>query len=62
MAYLSTHPPIKDISILSAQGCISRQHREACFLMILSGEVQVQSGGQACYLNDYMSILQGMLT
>ena len=53
MAYLSTHPPIKDISILSAQGCISRQHREPCFLMILSGEVQVQSGGQACYLNDY---------
>lgn len=53
MAYLSTNPPVKDISLLSVQGCIHRLHRDACFLMILNGEVQVQVAGHPCYLNDY---------
>ncbi len=52
MAYNSNNPPIKDIGILSVQGCIRRQWHNACFLMILSGEVQVQIDDHATYLND----------
>lgn len=53
MAYLSTNPPVKNISIFSVQGCVHRFHREPCFLMALNGEVQVQTNGHPCYLNDY---------
>jgi len=52
MAYISTTPPVKDISILSVQGCIHRLWHNACFLMILNGEVQVQIDDHATYLND----------
>ncbi len=52
MAYLSTNPPIRDISIMSVQGSVSRMWHNACFLMMLNGEVQVRMGGHATYLND----------
>ena len=52
MAYISSNPPVKDISILSVQGCIRRFWHNACFLVILSGEVQVQIDDHATYLND----------
>ena len=52
MAYISTNPPIKDISIMSVQGSVSRMWHNACFLMMLNGEVQVRISGQATYLND----------
>ena len=52
MAYISTNPPVKSISILSVQGCIHRLWHGACFLMILNGEVQVQVADHATYLND----------
>ena len=52
MAYSSTNPPIRDISIMSVQGCVSRMWHNACFLMMLNGEVQVRIGGHATYLND----------
>ena len=52
MAYSSSNPPIKDISILSVQGCVHRLWHNACFLMMLSGEVQVRVDNHATYLND----------
>lgn len=52
MAYVSSNPPVKEISILSVQGCMHRLWHNACFLMILSGEVQVQVDDHATYLND----------
>ena len=52
MPYLSTNPPIRDISILSVQGIVSRMWHNACFLMMLNGEVQVRMEGHATYLND----------
>ena len=52
MAYVSSTPPVKEISILSVQGCVHRLWHNACFLMILSGEVQVQVNDHATYLND----------
>ena len=52
MAYVSSNPPVKDISVLSVQGCVRRLWHQACFLMILSGEVQVQIDEHATYLND----------
>ncbi len=52
MAYSSSNPPVVDISILSVQGCVRRQWHNACFLMMLNGEVQVQLEGHASYLND----------
>lgn len=52
MAYNSGNPPIRDISILSVQGCVRRLWHNACFLMILNGEVQVQVDDRATYLND----------
>ena len=52
MAYNSSNPPIKDISILSVQGCVHRFWHNACFLMMLTGEVQVQVDNHATYLND----------
>lgn len=52
MAYISSTPPVKEISILSVQGCVHRLWHNACFLMILSGEVQVQVNDHATYLND----------
>ena len=52
MAYTSSTPPITDVQILSAQGCLQRQWHNACFLMMLNGEVQVQLEGHATYLND----------
>lgn len=52
MAYSSSNPPIKDINILSVQGCVHQLWHSACFLMILSGEVQVQVDDHATYLND----------
>ena len=51
MAYVSSNPPVKEISILSVQGCVHRLWHNACFLMILSGEVQVQIDDHATYLN-----------
>lgn len=52
MAYVTSNPPVKDISILSVQGCVHRLWHNACFLVILSGEVQVQVDDRATYLND----------
>ena len=52
MAYISTNPPIRDISILSVQGSVNRMWHNASFLMMLNGEVQVRVGGHATYLND----------
>ena len=52
MAYVSSNPPVKDISILSVQGCVRRLWHNPCFLMMLSGEVQVQADHRATYLND----------
>jgi AraC-like DNA-binding protein len=37
---------------MSVQGCVSRMWHNACFLMMLNGEVQVRIGGHATYLND----------
>ena len=52
MAYISTNQPIKDISIMSVQGCVSRMWHNACFLLMLNGEVQVRIADHATYLND----------
>ena len=52
MAYTSSNPPVKGIDILSVQGCIHQLWHNACFLMILSGEVQVQVDDHATYLNN----------
>ena len=52
MAYVSSNPPVKEISILSVRGCVRRLWHTPCFLMILSGEVQVQMNNRAVYLND----------
>lgn len=52
MAYVSTSPPIKDISIMSVQGNVSRMWHSACFLMMLNGEVQVRTADHVTYLND----------
>lgn len=52
MAYVSSNPPVKEINILSVQGCMHRLWHNACFLVILSGEVQVQIADHATYLND----------
>ena len=52
MAYISSNPPVKDINIMSVQGCIRRLWHNACFLVMLSGEVQVQVDEHATYLND----------
>ena len=53
MAYSSSNPPVKDISILSVQGCVRQLWHNACFLIMLSGEVQVQVDGHASYLNNH---------
>ena len=53
MAYVSSNPPVKEINILSVQGCVHRMWHNACFLVILSGEVQVQVDDHATYLNDH---------
>ena len=52
MAYVSSNPPVKEINILSVRGCVRRLWHTPCFLMILSGEVQVQVNNRAVYLND----------
>ena len=52
MAYSSSNAPVTDISVLSVQGCLHRQWHNACFLMMLSGEVQVKVDDHATYLND----------
>ena len=52
MAYISNNQPIKDISIMSVQGCVSRMWHNACFLLMLNGEVQVRIADHATYLND----------
>ena len=52
MAYSSSNPPVKEINILSVQGCVSRMWHNACFLLVLSGEVQVTVDEHATYLND----------
>ena len=52
MAYVSTSPPIKDISIMSVQGNVNRMWHNACFLMMLNGEVQVRIADHVTYLND----------
>jgi beta-xylosidase/AraC-like DNA-binding protein len=52
MAYVSSNPPVKEINILSVQGCVQRMWHNACFLVILNGEVQVRVDGHATYLND----------
>lgn len=57
MAYISSSPPIKNIGILSVQGCIRRLWHNACFLMVLNGEVQVQIDNHATYLNDHGILL-----
>lgn len=57
MAYISTNQPIKDISIMSVQGSLSRMWHNACFLMMLSGEVQVRMDDHATYLNDHGILL-----
>lgn len=57
MAYTSANSPITDISIMSVQGCISHLWHNACFLMMLNGEVQVQMDGHATYLNDHGILL-----
>ena len=51
MPYQSNVPPIADISILSVQGSYRRIWHNACFLVMLSGEVQVEVDGHATYLN-----------
>ena len=53
MAYVSSNPPVKEINILSVQGCVHRMWHNACFLVILSGEVQVKVDDHATYLNDH---------
>ena len=57
MAYISSTSPIRDISILSVQGSLSRMWHNASFLMILSGEVQVRISDHATYLNDHGILL-----
>lgn len=51
MPYQSNVSPIADISILSVQGSYRRIWHNACFLFMLSGEVQVEVDGHATYLN-----------
>lgn len=57
MAHTSNNSPIKDIGILSVQGCIHRLWHNACFLMMLNGEVQIQIDNHATYLNDHGILL-----
>ena len=52
MPYQSNVPPVTDISILSVQGSYRRLWHNACFLFMLSGEIQVEVDGHASYLND----------
>ena len=51
MPYQSNVPPVAEISILSVQGSYRRIWHNACFLVMLSGEVQVEADGCATYLN-----------
>lgn len=51
MPYLSSNPPIADISILSVQGIGRHLWHNVCFLLMLNGEIQVEVDGHASYLN-----------
>lgn len=51
MPYLSSNPPIADISIISVQGSYRHIWHNACFLLMLNGEIQVEVDGHASYLN-----------
>lgn len=53
MPYLSSNPPIADISILSVQGSYRHIWHNACFLLMLNGEIQVEVDGHASYLNGH---------
>lgn len=55
--YQSNVPPIADISILSVQGSYRRIWHNACFLFMLSGEIQVEVDGHASYLNGHAIML-----
>lgn len=52
MPYQSNVPPVADISIMSVQGSYRRIWHNACFLVMLSGELQVEVDGHATYLNS----------
>jgi len=52
MAYQSTTPPIAEIQLVSIQGCWQRLWHDACFLLLLSGEVQVEVEEHVSYLNS----------
>ena len=51
MPYISTNPPISDISIISVQGSYQHIWHNACFLFMMNGEIQVEMNGHATYLN-----------
>lgn len=51
MPYLSSNPPIADIRIVSVQGSYRHIWHNACFLLMLNGEIQVQVNDHASYLN-----------
>ena len=51
MPYSSSNPPIADIRIVSVQGSYRHIWHNACFLLMLSGEIQVQINDHATYLN-----------
>ncbi len=52
MAYSSVNPPVREINLVSVQGNVRHLWHNACFLMMLSGEVQVRVEDHATYLND----------
>lgn len=51
MPYVSSNPPIVDISILSVQRTYQHIWHNAVFLFMLNGEIQVEMNGHATYLN-----------
>ena len=62
MAYKSNVSPISDIRVLSVQGRMEQLWRNAAFLMVLNGEVQVKIDDHVTLLNknDLMVILPCM--
>lgn len=53
MPYLSSNPPVADISILSVQGSCRHIWHNPCFILMLNGEIQVEVDGHASYLNGH---------
>lgn len=45
--------PVKDIGVFSVQECMHYIWHSACFLVVLTGEIQVKISGHTTYLNNH---------